>query len=348
MAPLPSSQREPKDEPTFAPQRGAKRESKQEPTLAPTRKPEKSPKKPINLEDAGLAPVELPEKPPRAAARTANKPVGGDAETMAVTASPLYPALVGVSPVARAKELAVALHWDRSLPKGIGRPMNLLECLMRDPGADRRTTIDAFWRVRQRAAEYQAIVQQVELLDALGPIALERRSAPEGAVDMLRLHWAQRATQASLHEARAVLVEAQHALAVRIGATHDEQWPLASTVPHAGGYLLKLDSQPQTVVDSWPVRRLATTIPSLSKGVQERASAVVEADAARVAVAERYRNGNAAIDDAIRGVLTQTEETVAVLATLTDYNEALADYVLTVVPAATPVDRIVSALVVKP
>jgi hypothetical protein len=37
-----------------------------------------------------------------------------------------------------------------------------------------------------------------------------------------------------------------------------------------------------------------------------------------------------------------------VLNTLTDYNRALAEYVLTVMPPATPVNRLVTALVVKP
>jgi hypothetical protein len=318
---------------------------KAEPTLAPVQKEEKKPKRPINLEDALLAPVELPNKPPRAEKRTTQKPIA--AENTVATA-PLYSALANVSPVSRAKQLTVALHWDRSLPKNIGKPMNLAECLVRDPGTDRRATIEAFWRVRQHAAEYQAYAQQAELLDAMTPVALDRRNDAVGAIDMLRLHWAQRATQALMFEAHAALVEAQYALAVRIGATRDPQWPLASTAPHAGTYLLKLESQPQAVAESWPVRRLSTTIPALSQGVQQRATAVVEADSARVAITDRYRSGGATIDQAIKSVLTQTNETIATLETLTDYNNAVADYVLTVVPATTPVDRIVSALVVKP
>ena len=54
------------------------------------------------------------------------------------------------------------------------------------------------------------------------------------------------------------------------------------------------------------------------------------------------------IDQAIEGVAAQTEQTLAVLDTLTDYNRAIAEYVLTVLPPATPANRLVAALVVKP
>ena len=87
------------------------------------------------------------------------------------------------------------------------------------------------------------------------------------------------ARMAAQRGARVALVEAQYALAVRIGAAGESAWPIASTIPHSGSYLLRLDTQPQAVVDSWPVRRLATTIPGLYDSVQQYAAAVVEADA---------------------------------------------------------------------
>jgi hypothetical protein len=279
----------------------------------------------------------------------AKKPSLGSQDIKAATvASPLYPALIDAAPGVRAKQLTVALHWDRSLPDRMGKPLSLAECLTRDPGADRRATIEAYWRLRQRAAEYQTIVQQGELLEALVAVALERRNVPAGAVEMLRLREAQLATKAALREAHVTLVEAQYALAVRLGAINDSAWPLASTVPHSGSYLLNLDAQPQAIVDAWPVRRLARMIPSLSDSVQQHATAVVEADAVRVAATEKYVRGGVAIDPAIESILTQTRQTMAVLSTLTDYNRAIADYAMTVMPATTPANRLVAALVTKP
>ena len=270
---------------------------------------------------------------------------GGNSST---GSSLLYPALLDAAPAAQAKQLTVALYWDRSLPEGLGKPLSLVDCLLRDPGADRRATIDAYWLLRQRAAEYQVLAQQAELLDDLLPAVLERRNDPAGPTDMLRLRLAQLSAQASMREAHAALIEAQYSLAQHIGATGDAAWPLASTLPHWGNYLLKLDSQPKAVVDSWPVRRLTVTIPTLFESVLQHASAVVEADAARAAAVEKYQSGSGSIALVIDGVATQTKQTLSILKTLTDYNQSIADYVLTVLPPTTPADRLVTALVLKP
>ena len=70
--------------------------------------------------------------------------------------------------------------------------------------------------------------------------------------------------------------------------------------------------------------------------MQQHAAAVVEADAARVAAAEKYRTGGAPIDQAFDGIAAQTQQTLALLSTLTDYNRAIAEYVLTVLPPPRP------------
>ena len=89
-------------------------------------------------------------------------------------------------------------------------------------------------------------------------------------------------------------------------------------------------------------------IPGLGESVQQRATAVVEADAARAAAAEKYRSGAATIDQVLDGVAAQTEQTTAFLDSLTEYNRAIAEYVLLVRPPATPADKLVASLVVKP
>ena len=185
-------------EPTSTPPRGGLQPvGKDEPTLAPPHG--EADTEPVKLEDKPLVPVEpLPSSAVAASTRTANKPDArrrGRARLHRPAASPLYPALLNAAPAVRAKQLTVALHWDRSLPEGIGKPMSLADCLLRDPGSDRRATIEAYWRLRQRAAEYQVLVQQAELLEDLAPVALERRNEPSGAAEMLRLHAAQLATQ---------------------------------------------------------------------------------------------------------------------------------------------------------
>jgi hypothetical protein len=288
--------------------------------------------------------------PSRTVPRTANKPRPatpiGDAAG-AIT-SPLYPALVTSQPGARAKQLTLALHWDRSLPEGSGRAINLADCLTRDGSMNHRPTIEAYWLVRQRAAQYQVLTGQLELLDSLASVVLERRNDRSGATDMLRLQAAQQSTRAMMREAHVALVEAQYALALRLGAVADDAWPLASTVPHSGSYLLKIEAQPRAVAESWPVRRLAATMPGLSESVQRRAAAVVDADAARVTAAEKYAAGAAAFDRLLDSVATQTEQTSAFLESLTAYNRAIAEYATTVLPQGIPAAKLVAALVAKP
>jgi hypothetical protein len=325
-----------RNEPTLAPPRDSLQAvGKNEPTLAPPR-------------DSAAA----PQPPPAPQTRTANKPVmptsaASAAPGESAAASPLYAALRDAAPGVRTKELIAALHWDRSLPPKAGQPISLLDCLLRDSGTDRQATINAFWQVRQRAAEYQVLAQQVELLEAFEPLALEHRKAPTGAVDMLRLRRAQLAADAALREAHVALIEAQYRLALRIGATGEAAWPLASTVPHGGKYLMMVEGQPQAVAQSWPVRRLAATIPGLAASVEQHAASVVESDAARVDAAEKYRGGGP-IDAAVEGVTAQTRLTLALLETVTDYNRAIAEYALTILPPDIAADRLVSALVLKP
>ena len=341
-----------KNEPMLAPPREGWRAN--EPTLAPPRVEPRygTPNPP----EARLVPVDPQADSTLPPERIANKPslpfspsveTGVESASLAA-ATPLYTALRTATPAVRAKQLTVVIHWDRYLPKDAGKPIDLEECLFRDGGGDRLATIRAYWLLRRRAAQYQILAEQAEFYDALVPVVLERRNEPTGAADMLRLNAAQLAARAELGLARVALVEAQFALALRIGATNEAAWPLASTVPHSGEYLLKLDAQPQILIDTWPVRRLAATIPGQGENVRQYATAVVEAETARVAAAEKYRSGSVAVDQVLETVAAQTEQTAAFLDSLTAYNRSIAEYALTVLPPSTPADKLVSALVIEP
>ncbi len=342
------------DEPTPAsPHETSTPPGRNEPTPAPPRKkPQGKPKTP----DERLTPVDpqaASHNPPERIAKKPSQPLGSPEVIRGAGATPtaataLYPALQSATPAERAKQLAIATNWDRSLPKDAGKPLDLKECLQRDSGSDRFGTIRAYWTLRRRAAQYQILAEQAEFLDALVPVVLERRNDPTGAADMLRLNAAQLAAKASLAAARTTLVQTQFDLALRLGATGEQPWPLASTVPHAGEYLLKLEAQPPSLTATWPVRRLAATMPGQCENVWQYASAVVEAEKSRVAAAEGYRTRGALIDRVLDTVAAQTDQTAAFLDSLLNYNLSIAEYALTILPASTPADKLVSALVVKP
>jgi hypothetical protein len=259
----------------------------------------------------------------------------------------LYPALVDAKPAERAKQLALALHWDRSLPEGTGRPMTLEECLSRQIGGDRRPAIEAFWNARQCAAEYQAVSQELEFLDSLVPLVLERREKPQCAAEMLFLHAARQNAKTQLFEANAQLIEAQFELALRTQSAGESLWPLPTTAPHAGQYRLNLETQSPALRNSWPMRRLAAVIPEYGESVQQRAASVVTADTARAKAFESYITDRLPIEEVLDDVTRQTLQTHAFLQVLTDYNCSIAQYALSVLPADAQPSRIAAALVVK-
>ena len=172
-----------------------------------------------------------------------------------------------------------------------------------------------------------------------------RQSSP---TDMLRLRAAQMAAEAATTEARVALIEAQFALASRIGEISGEAWPLASTVPHVGGYDLRLSVQPREIAESWPVRRLKETIPNLSQLALQRAAAVIEADGARADIVDKYRSGGVTVSQAIDSVANQTEQTMAFLVSLTEFNRAIGEYATIVLPPNVSPDQLVGSLVAAP
>jgi hypothetical protein len=296
-----------------------------------------------------VTPLPPPSSPQtRKAHRPIRPPEAIDGLGNSPAAAPLYSALVTATPTARAKQLARRLYRDRSLPKDLGTSIGLGDCLLRDGDGDHRATVEAYWLVRQRAAEYRLAAEQAGLLAAIEPIALDRRNRPGGAADVLRLQAAELAAKATMDDSQAALVEAQHALALRIGASADAIWPLASTLPHTGAYDLKLEVQPAGLRDLWPVERLAAIVPGCEREVQDRAAAVVDAEAARAEALDRYGFGGATIDQAIDGVTELAEQTSAFLEAVSAYNRAIVEYATTVLRPGTSANKLAAALVARP
>lgn len=280
--------------------------------------------------DGEPAPLEAERPSPGAERRTVERP--------SAVLPPLYPGLAVASAGARAKQLNLTLHWTGAAPENSAEPLDLLACLQRRT-ADRATLIAAYWTVGQRAAAWQVRQQHGQWLEELS-FALA-----DGAPEVRRLRAARAAAEAASAAAHAELVEAQFHLAEATGQSANSAWPTALTRPHAGPYLLKTESLPPELARSWPLRRLADMVPRLSGNVREQATAVVEADAARVEVEAAWLDGAAPFDRVLRALDRQTERTLAFLAARTAYNQAIADYALRVLPETTPDEHLVKTLV---
>ncbi len=313
-----------------------------EPTLA-------EPRKPAAKDAADAAETSAEDRP--AAADTAQQPAADEPplepieetwtskrQTTALPTARLYEALVNVSPAARAKQLATALYWSQSLPGSAGEPIELRECLRDVPESSRRAVVEAYWVAARRAAEYQVLAAERDLVDGLAGTAAQPGAA---ALDAARQD-----VRARLLEAEAALVESQFELARRAGRTQDAKGLLPTTTPHAGPYALKLEAQPREVADSWPIKRLAATIPGLAENLNTRASTVVELDGLRAQTGADYQAGRASLTDVLDAIQRQSDETIAAIGVLTDYNQAIAEYVARVIPAGTTNDRLVGSLVV--
>ena len=131
------------------------------------------------------------------------------------------------------------------------------------------------------------------------------------------------------------------------GGPNDSAWLLPTTRPHCGPYRLKLDAQPQQIARSWPARHAATMIPRLAEGVSQSATAVVQADSTRAAVAVAYQSGDRSLDEVLEAVRRQTRQTLAFLEMLETYNRAIARYALAVLPQSVEVDSLLGTLVLQ-
>lgn len=289
-------------------------------------------------------PLPIPPKP--SPEHTSNRfPVAEQAAGLSAKSSALYSALVAASAAAKVQDLAAALHWDRRLPTESSRTAALEECLRGVSSNGRRGVVEAYWTARQRAATYQVLADQADLMEQLAPLVLEHRRQPSGPLDMLQLRAARLAGEADRMIAHVELLQAQFELTQRAGRPLSGEWLLPTTPPHAGPYRLKLEEQRPEVVQQPSVKRLAAVIPALFDALQQQAGAVVEADAARAAATVAYESSGRGIEPVLVALRWQTAETLAFLQTLTSYNQAIAEYALTVLPTTIPGDQLVPALV---
>jgi hypothetical protein len=253
-----------------------------------------------------------------------------------------FGALEHVSPALRAQRLAGILHWwERSLPADAGQPTSLRTTVRQAPVSGRGRAIDAYWQAREAAARYQAIAAAAEHLAPLGAAALRQPAAPGAALGMLRLQAARVGLQSALADAHVDLLGAEFALAQASGAALDRDWPLPTTVPHAGRY-----RAPESHLVHRAASYSADRLPPMASALQELAAAVVFGDAARAEAAAVASGDPAGVNSAVNRVLDELDDTEAFLRAQTDYNLAIANYALRTLPAGAPADQLLSRLVI--
>ena len=194
--------------------------------------------------------------------------------------------------------------------------------------------------------------ERSESLAALGTKLLALRDDPACAAGMLRLHASREAAQAAVLDQHIRLLSAQYGLVLLLESPPDRPWPLPSTPPHGGDYTVapaEADPTAERTPGKGPsLGRAGTRVVVLHTELAHRARALVLADEFRAVhtVAEPRRTGE--IDSVLRAIELQLRETEVFLGTLTDYNLAVADFVLPLLPPETPAKSLVDKLVVEP
>jgi hypothetical protein len=273
--------------------------------------------------------------------RTVNRPDENSPDRL-IPPQALYAGLVDAKPAARARELAGVLHWDRASPPGNPVAVTLDDCLRDPPAASRQAIIEAYWSARQRAAEYQVLTQQRDLL-----LDLAHTSAEITPLARQRLRSAEAASEAALLEAQSALWTAQSELAARCGRADNLSRPWPSTAPHAGLYALQVEKLPGGVAQSRAIRRLLDLIPRQAESLQDSAAAVVEADFIRAVLTAAYETGGVPVDQVLDAIARQTQQTRAFLSSITAYNQSIGRYVLAVLPPQVSSEALVASLVVQ-
>jgi hypothetical protein len=219
------------------------------------------------------------------------------------------------------------------------------------PGQNRAAAIDAFWRARERAARLQLLGDEQERLDALQSIAIPLGDQPGMAEAGVRLQAARRAARAAVLDAQIDLLAAQFELTQAAGRPLDGPWLLPASAPQSGRY--QVSKRGRSTQAAQGAERMTQQYEKLA----HRADAVIQCDAQcaeLVRLARRNETPAASgdgpmtpLDHAVWAIARQKQQTLAFLSDLTDYNKAIANYVLATQPADVSGDDLAGKLAIE-
>jgi hypothetical protein len=263
----------------------------------------------------------------------------------------MYQALLAVSqePL-RVQKLGNLLHWDRNLPPDSGQPTTLAECLRGVSVQDRLAAIDAYWQARRCAARLQVLSEHQVQLNALQSIVLSHREQPGVAEAAVRLQAARRAAQAAIVDEQLALVAAQYNLTQASGRPIGGPWLLPSTAPQAGRYAISERQRGSSTA----AHRAVQTKKQYDR-LRCRAEAVIQSDAHRAELIAAARHSSSQpsadhqltpLDRILWASNRQNEQTFAFLDDLTEYNLAIAHYVLAAFPQTASGEEIATRLAI--
>ncbi len=261
----------------------------------------------------------IPQSAPQADA--AKPPVSDGKSTGASTVRSAFKPIVESEPRDGATRLAAALFAVNSTRSSDSQSLPLVDCL-RAAAPDRRlNAIIAYWYARREAAIVQLYCDELQQLDRLKP-ALTAQNPPS-PTGMLNLRSARMAVDARFLDAQADCLAADFELAITAGLASEKGRPQPTLIPFAGHF-----PAAPAASQSWTLRQIEAEMPRWEQTISDHAIAMMESDAARTASTANFARGRAFFENVLTAIDVRTNETIAFIDGLTNYNQMIAQYVV--------------------
>lgn len=218
-----------------------------------------------------------------------------------------------------------------------GSPTTLRQALAQAGDRNERiAVIKTYWQLAVAIADRKHAGDELATLSQL--------PAPLDGVDGSRLTAAVTAASARLTETKLVLLATRHDLAehMKSGAT---ALPWTSDAPFVGVYEPRFQQMFAGRPAPTDLRKLAESFPLYLELVNARAASVGAAENAFDTLIESYSAGNVTFDQILEAFRKLRDERIAFLATVRDYNNAIADYSLNTIASGTNTDAVIATLI---
>ena len=204
-------------------------------------------------------------------------------------------------------------------------------------GEQRLRATRLYWQLAKLAAEHRFCVEETNLLSDL--------AVPQAAHEQAVLASAQASAKAEEARVRLAALRAQHQLAALGMRTEAVRLPLPADLPFVGVYETRFDSLQARGLAVEPLARIHATLPIHRDVLQRQADAVYAADAALRELQQGYQAGQISVNGVLDGFAQLQRQRRALLTSVLEYNESIAEYAFAVASPHLPVDRIVGMLI---
>jgi hypothetical protein len=196
--------------------------------------------------------------------------------------------------------------------------------------------IKTYWQLSVATADLNHAQEEARQLATL--------PEPLDEVEQSQLSAAVASAAARLSETKLVMLSTQHELA-ELMKTGSATLPLTNDIPFVGTYQPRFEQMFAGRPAPANLRKLAESFPLYLELANARANSVLSAEAAMEKLASSYPRGNVAYSQILDAFQKLRDQRIAFLATVRDYNDAIADYSLNTVHVGLNTDAIVATLI---